>query len=120
MAAVRAVAIGGIAGAVMGAMLWLIALVGAANYAEEACFEDLAANPGYRTYHGSAGLWPPHFECRLRSSDAADLVVEHDAVAFGALGAVVLLPVAYGTSAAAALTIALIRTCGRSPASDET
>lgn len=64
----------------------LFGLIGFANAAESACFDDLDDRPEYGGYTMSAGWWPPSFRCTLRGSDVATITIDHDALAWARIG----------------------------------
>ncbi len=98
-----------VAFAMAGVVLWGIAVIGVAQYAEDICFDDLYGRAEYGAATTAAELWPPSFECRLRGKDVDPIVVQHRSVALARLGAVVLFPVVYAVAATVGVVLWLRR-----------
>lgn len=120
MRSTTAFVLAAVIGATVGGLLWLVALVGVANYTEKVCFSDLEEHSAYGAVRSAGSLWPPSFECRLSANAGPDLVVEHPLIAAGAFVGVVVLPMAYGVSASLALFAVLSPGTRASPGSFET
>jgi hypothetical protein len=77
---------------VVGLAIWFIAMKGAANHAESACFAGLESRPAYGGYSMSREFWPPTFECRLRGVGVPDLTISHPIAGLAGAFAVVVVP----------------------------
>lgn len=93
LVAVAAVAI------VSGMLVWGLLVFGIARSTEDVCFDDLEEleAPGYGGYSQRGELFPPTFECTLRSSDpsAPPVVVNHHVLAWGGVLTAALFPVVW-------------------------
>ena len=92
-----------IALAAAGVGLWGAAVVGAAQYAEDICLDDLVHRSEYGASRTDADVWPPSYECTLIGNGVEPLVVRHRGVALARLGATGVFPVAYAVAATAGL-----------------
>jgi hypothetical protein len=94
-----------IALAAAGVVLWGVAVVGVAQYAEDICLDDLVDRAEYGASRTDADVWPPSYECSLIGRDVEPVVVQHRGVALARLGATVVFPVAYAVAAAAGIVL---------------
>lgn len=82
-----------------GLLVWGLLVFGIARSAEDVCFDDLKEleDPRYGGYSQRGKLFPPTFECTLRSSDpsAPTVVVNHHVLAWGGVLTTALFPVVW-------------------------
>ena len=89
-------------------------MIGAAQYAEDICVDDLSDRAGYGASRATADVWPPSYECTLLGNDVEPVVVQHRDVALVRFGAIAVFPIAYA-AAALGIVFGLGRRATRTP-----